>query len=148
MVMVMVLDMVKEITITTNTDVIKQKEKFKILGWHQTKSLSYKHHLNQIASTVSHRMHCAAKFTKYMGKEARKLFANAHLFSHLSYGVPLFTDESSEVNGKYHQIFMKCSRFAFGSYGFKQSCKKICGDIGKKESLQEAYGSCAEVVQK
>ena len=127
---------------------IVPKEKFKILGWHQTRTLSYKHHINQAASTIGHRMHCAAQFTKYMSKEARRLFANAHMFSHLAYGVPLFINESQEINTKYHQIFMKCARFAFGSYGFKKSCIQICGEIGKKDSIQEANIACAKVAHK
>ena len=139
---------VKDIQIKTDTDIIKQKEKFKILGWHQVKSLSYKHHLNQVASTISLRINSAAKFVKYMGPKARMLFANAHLQSHLSYGVPLFYDESSEINKKHHQIFMKCIRFAFGSYGFRKSTKFICKSVGKKESKGEAMDTCAKATKK
>ena len=83
-----------------------------------------------------------------MSNKARRLFANSHLFSHIAYGAPLFINESAELNGKYHQIFMKCVRFAYGSYGFRKSCKQMCNEIGKKVSFEEAHCACAKTVHK
>ena len=83
-----------------------------------------------------------------MSHKSRVLFANAHLFSHIAYGAPLFFDESADMNNKYHQLFMKCVRFANVSYGFKKSCKKLCENVDRKESQEEAFSACAVFTHK
>ena len=83
-----------------------------------------------------------------MTQETRTKFGNAYLFSILNYGAPLMFCDNSYVKNKMHSLFMVCSRFCRGNYGFKISCKKICNGIGKKVSEEEFHDTCVKFAHK
>ena len=141
-------DEMKEVKIVTDTDTIKPKEKFTILGWIVNKRMDYSDHLNSVSSKVHHRMHRAKEVTKYMSAHTRVVFSNAYLYSVLNYGAPLMFGTTTKINLKMHKIYMAISRYARGNYGYKQSCHAICKGVGKKVSHEEFYDHCAKFVQK
>ena len=133
---------VKDTKITTNTDIIKPKEKFTILGWVINRKFDYTDHLNYISSRLHHRIHRANEVKAYMSEQTRKIFADAYLFSLINYGAPLMFNTSTQINLKMHKQHMICSRFVKGRYGFKQSCIDICKSAGKKVSSEEYTDAC------
>ena len=135
---------VKDIVITTDTEIIKPKDKFTILGWVVNKKMDYSDHLNAIASKVHHRINRAREVKKYMSDQTRKMFSNTYLLSVLNYEAPLMFGTSTSINIKMHALHMTICCYARGNYGYKQSCRDICKGVGKKIAEEEFYDQCAK----
>ena len=98
---------VKNTIITTNTDTIKPKEKFTILGWVINRRLDYSDHLNNVSSRIHHRMHRAKEVLKFMSTKTKTTFANSYLFSILNYGAPLMYYSNANIQQRMHALHMK-----------------------------------------
>ena len=104
---------VKDTKITTDTDVIKPKEKFTILGWVINRRLDYSDHLNSVSQKIHHRIHRANEITADMSKETCTTYAD--LFSVLNYRAPMMRNGNEYVKSKMHVIHMNCFRNVRGN---------------------------------
>ena len=138
----------KEIVISHDSQTIKPKAQFKILGFISNARGSYDSHMNSVISSVNHQLYTVKELSKYMTEGIKLKYANSVIKGKLNYGLPMLIGETNFVKEKYYRAVMKTARWVRGSYCFKESVSSILKSLNWKHPEADIDEAAAKLTHK
>ena len=87
------------LNLSIQNDPVTQVAEHRLLGVTIDNQLRWQAHINKVCKSVSRNLYLLSKLKQYVGSDARMLFYNAHVRSHIDYASTIW-DGSSEVHLK------------------------------------------------
>ena len=105
------------------------KPQIRLLGWFLNERLSYDSTVYQNIGIVQNNINKLQSYQHLMTEHQRRMIANSHLKSKITYGGPLMLGQDEKVIQSIHKSQMTISRWIRGNYCFKESVESISRSV-------------------